>query len=376
MSRIRVLVVDDSAFMRKIITDILAGSPEIEVIGKARSGQEAIEKVTELRPDVVTMDIEMPGLDGLQALGYIMSECPTPVIMLSGAESRQADVTMTAFQYGAVDFILKPSGNISLDMTKIKEEIVKKVKAASSVQVHKLGFIEEVHKRGSIEEVHKRGSIEEGKKSRTIEVKSLKENTEHVKKSLFHKIIVIGSSTGGPRALQQIIPLLPSNLNAPVLVVQHMPAGFTKSLAERLNSQSVIKVREAEEGDILQSGTVYIAPGDFHMTIKQQKINGDLKEVIALTKDEKVQGVRPSVDVLLNSVAPIFGQNSLGVILTGMGSDGTDGIRKLKLAGGKVMAEDESTCVVYGMPRSVIEQKLADYILPIGKIAENIAQIT
>ncbi len=376
MPRIRVLVVDDSAFMRKIITDILAGSSEIEVIGKARSGQEAIEKVTELRPDVVTMDIEMPGLDGLQALGYIMSECPTPVIMLSGAESRQADVTMTAFQYGAVDFIIKPSGNISLDMSKIKEEIVKKVKAASSVQVRKLGFIEEVRKLGSIEEAHKRGSIEEEKKSKIIEVKSLKEKTEHVKKSLFHKIIVIGSSTGGPRALQQVIPLLPSNLNAPVLVVQHMPAGFTKSLAERLNSQSVIKVREAEEGDILQSGTVYIAPGDYHMTIKQQKINGDLKEIIALTKGEKVQGVRPSVDVLLNSVAPIFGQNSLGVILTGMGSDGTDGIRKLKLAGGKVMAEDESTCVVYGMPRSVIEQKLADYILPIGKIAESIAQIT
>ena len=358
MSRIRVLVVDDSAFMRKIITDILAGSPEIEVIGKARNGQEAIEKVTELRPDVVTMDLEMPGLDGLHALGYIMSECPTPVIMLSGAESRQADVTMTAFQYGAVDFILKPSGNISLDMTKIKDEIVKKVKAASSVQVHKLGF------------------IEEEKKPDVIKVKSLKESSESVKKSLFHKIIVIGSSTGGPRALQQVIPLLPSNLHAPVLVVQHMPAGFTKSLAERLNSQSMIKVREAAEGDILESGTVYIAPGDYHMTIKQQKINGDLKEVIALTRGEKVQGVRPSVDVLLNSVAPIFGQNSLGVILTGMGSDGTDGIRKLKLAGGKVIAEDESTCVVYGMPRSVIEQKLADYILPIGRIAESIAQNT
>lgn len=367
MSRIRVLVVDDSAFMRKIVTDILAGSPDIEVIGKAKNGQEAIEKVTKLRPDVVTMDLEMPGLDGLHALGYIMSECPTPVIMLSGAESRQADVTMTAFQYGAVDFILKPSGNISLDMAKIKDEIVKKVKAASSVQVHKLGFIEEVHKLGF---------KEEEKKSKIIEVKPLKENTEPVKKSLFHKIVVIGSSTGGPRALQQVIPLLPSNLHAPVLVVQHMPPGFTKSLAERLNSQSVIKVREAEEGDILQSGTVYIAPGDYHMIIKQQKINGDLKEVIALTKGERVQGVRPSVDVLLNSVAPIFGQNSLGVILTGMGSDGTDGIRKLKLAGGKVMAEDESTCVVYGMPRSVIEQKLADFILPIGRIAEKIAEIT
>lgn len=358
MSRIKVLVVDDSAFMRKVITNILAASPDIEVIGKARNGHEAIEKVTELRPDVVTMDIEMPGLDGLHALGYIMSECPTPVIMLSGAESRQADVTMTAFAYGAVDFILKPSGNISLDMDKIKEELVKKVKAASNVEVHKLGFIEE-------------------HKFDLINVDSLKEKKEPSKiKERYHKIIIIGTSTGGPRALQQVIPLLPSNLNAPVLVVQHMPAGFTKSLAERLNTLSMIKVREAVEGDILQAGTVYIAPGDFHMTIKQQKINGELKEVIVLTRGEKVQGVRPSVDVLLNSVAPIFGQNSLGVILTGMGSDGSDGIRKLKMAGGRVIAEDESTCVVYGMPRSVIEQQLADYVLPINRIAESIAQIT
>jgi two-component system chemotaxis response regulator CheB len=155
-----------------------------------------------------------------------------------------------------------------------------------------------------------------------------------------------------------------------------MPAGFTKSLAERLNSQSMLKVREAEEGDIIQAGTVLIAPGDFHMIVKQKKIDGELREVIGLTKGERVQGVRPSVDVLLESVAKIFGQNSIGVILTGMGSDGSDGIKKLKLAGGKVIAEDESTCVVYGMPRSVIEQKLADYILPINKIAQCIVQIS
>jgi two-component system chemotaxis response regulator CheB len=154
-----------------------------------------------------------------------------------------------------------------------------------------------------------------------------------------------------------------------------MPAGFTKSLAERLNSQSFLRVREAEEGDIIQTGTVLIAPGDFHMVVKQQKINGELREVIGLTKGDRVQGVRPSVDVLLESVAQIYGQNSIGVILTGMGSDGSNGIKKLKQAGGKVIAEDESTCVVYGMPRSVIEQKLADYILPIHKIAEGIVQI-
>jgi two-component system chemotaxis response regulator CheB len=400
MSRIRVLVVDDSAFMRKILTDILKASSDIEVIGRARNGQEAIEKVTELRPDVVTMDIEMPGLDGLQALGYIMSECPTPVIMLSGAESEHADVTLTAFQYGAVDFILKPSGNISLDMAKVKDELTKKVKAAANVGVHKLGFIEEKsqkekgHNKIKMPEIvepyessmvvekskkdikSKKAVQSQNPKSDAIYEGSQKERIEPGQKSRTKKIVIIGSSTGGPRALQQVIPLLPSNLHAPVLVVQHMPPGFTKSLAERLNAQSMIKVREATDGDILQSGTVYIAPGDFHMTIKQQKINGELKEVIVLSKGEKVQGVRPSVDVLLNSIASIYGQNSLGVILTGMGSDGSDGIKKLKLAGGKVIAEDESTCVVYGMPRSVIEQKLADYILPINRIAESIAQIT
>lgn len=349
MPRIKVLVVDDSAFMRKIISNILAGSPDIEVMDTARNGQEAIEKVTQLRPDVVTMDIEMPVLDGLQALGYIMSECPTRVIMLTGAESEHGDLTMTAFQYGAVDFIQKPSGNISLDMEKIRDDLIKKVIAAARVEVHKLGFIEE--------KVIKKEKIVSPVRTRV------------------KRIIIIGSSTGGPRALQQVIPLLPTDLRIPVLVVQHMPAGFTKSLAERLNSQSLLRVREATEGDIIQTGTVLIAPGDFHMIVKQQKIDGELREVIGLTKGEKVQGVRPSVDVLLESVARIYKENSIGVILTGMGSDGSDGIKKLKLAGGKVIAEDESTCVVYGMPRSVIEQKLADYILPIHKIAQVITEI-
>jgi two-component system chemotaxis response regulator CheB len=377
MSRIKVLVVDDSAFMRKTITDILSSSPDIEVIGKARNGREAFEKVIELKPDVVTLDIEMPVLDGLQTLGYIMSECPTPVIMLSGAESKHADVTMTAFEYGAVDFILKPSGNISLDMDKIKDDLIKKVKAASKVETHKLGFIPGNGDNSGISMMEVR---EMRKKQKATDAAGTdltgRENTEPAKKSKDKKIIIIGTSTGGPRALQQVIPLLPRNLNASILVVQHMPAGFTKSLAERLDSQSGIKVREAVDGDIVKPGIVLIAPGDYHMTVRQEETNGKTKEVIALIKSKKVQGVRPSVDVLLNSVAPIYGANSIGVILTGMGSDGTDGIRRLKSAGGRVIAEDESTCVVYGMPRSIVEQHLADYVLPINKIAESITQIT
>ncbi|NJD76800.1 MAG: chemotaxis response regulator protein-glutamate methylesterase [Candidatus Methanoperedens sp.] len=356
MSRIKVLVVDDSALMRKVISDILASFPDIEVIGKAKNGQDAIEKVTSLRPDVVTMDIEMPVLNGLNALGYIMSECPTPVIMLSGDNS--ADITITAFQYGAVDFILKPSGEISRDIANIKDELIKKVRAAAGVAVQKLGFIEEKRKKETI--------AREPQPDR-------REKAEHIKKPISKKIVIIGSSTGGPRALQQVIPLLPPTLA--VLVVQHMPPGFTKSLAERLNLQSRIRVREAREGDVVEPGTVLIAPGDFHMTVKQQMTNGGMREVIALTKGERVQGVRPSVDVLLKSAVPIYGERAVGVILTGMGSDGSEGIKKLKSAGGKVIAEDESTCVVFGMPKSVIDQKLADYVLPITKIAESIAQI-
>ncbi|MBU3967716.1 MAG: chemotaxis response regulator protein-glutamate methylesterase [Euryarchaeota archaeon] len=344
MPRIRVLVVDDSALMRKIISDMLTDSPDIEVIARAINGEDAIEKVIRLMPDVVTMDIEMPVLDGLHALGYIMSECPTPVIMLSTESS--ADVTITAFQYGAVDFIQKPTGNIIPDLSSIKEELIKKVKAAAGVKTTRLGF---------------------------MEIKSITKISEpEIRLRKSRKVVVIGTSTGGPRALAQIIPLLPSSLDAAILVVQHMPPGFTKSLAERLNMQSMIRVREAKEGDIVEPGIILIAPGDYHMVVKQQTQNGKTVEVIALNKGQKVQGVRPSVDVLLNSVASLYGSDALGVILTGMGSDGCVGIRNLKKAGGKAIAEDESTCVVYGMPRAIVEHNLADFILPINRIAEGI----
>jgi two-component system chemotaxis response regulator CheB len=348
MFRIKVMVVDKSALMRKLITDMLISAPEIEVIGKAYNEEDAIEKVTRLKPDVVIMDIKMPVLDGLQALGYIMSECPTPVIML-GAEN-SAEGMITAFQYGAVDFFQKPSGNIGVDIASLKDELIKKVKAAAGVKTARLCFIEE---------------------------KRIQDKTEHdiAKRKRTRKIVVIGTSTGGPRALQQVIPLLPHTLDAAILIVQHMPPGFTKSLADRLNQQSLMKVREAREGDRIESGIILIAPGDYHMTVKQQRIEGKTTEVISLNRDEKVHGVRPSVDVLLNSVAQIYNKDALCVILTGMGSDGALGIRKIKHAGGKVIAEHESTCVVYGMPRVIIEQNLADYILPIDRIAEGIVQI-
>lgn len=358
---IRALVVDDSAFMRKVITDILNADPEITVIAKARNGQDAVEKVERLKPDVVTLDNEMPVLDGLHALGYIMSECPTPVVMLTAVDEKSANVTLTAFEYGAVDFIQKPTGTISRDISAIADEIRSKVKTAASVDMTKLGFMEE--------HVKKKFA-----KPKPVE-KPKGETLAAPRPILSKKILAIGSSTGGPRALEQVIPKLPANLHAAVLVVQHMPAGFTASLAQRLDSQSALRVREAKEGDVVREGLVLLAPGDFHMEIVQKRINGVAKEVVSLNKNPREQGVRPCINVMLRSIAPIYGSNILSVILTGMGVDGADGVELVKNAGGKSIAEDKSTCVVYGMPRALVERNIADEVVPLGNVADEIVRM-
>lgn len=252
---INVLVVDDSALMRKVVSDILTEDPEIKVIATARNGLEAVEKVEKYRPDVVTLDVEMPVLDGLHALGYIMSECPTPVVMLTAIDSKSAESTLSAFEYGAVDFIQKPSGNISLNIADIAKEIRIKVKMASKVDLKKLGFMEE-HVKKSREN--------EGRALRTTKKKPVARKSVHHANS---KIIAIASSTGGPRALEQVIPKLPGDLKVPVVIVQHMPAGFTASLAQRLDGQSQLTVTEAKEGDVLHAGHAYLAPGNYHMEI-------------------------------------------------------------------------------------------------------------
>ncbi|WP_298685499.1 chemotaxis response regulator protein-glutamate methylesterase [uncultured Methanomethylovorans sp.] len=361
---IRVLVVDDSALMRKIISDILNSDPDIKVIDTARNGQIAVEKVEQLRPDVVTLDHEMPVLDGLHALGYIMSECPTPVIMLSAADERGAELTLNAFEYGAVDFIQKPSGTISRDIEQIAQEIRSKVKAAAKAQLKNLHFMEE-HVISS--ETRKTHSDRQKQISNP-----LRSNPRRV---MTKKILAIGSSTGGPRALEQVIPKLPQDLRAAVLVVQHMPAGFTASLAQRLNSQSALEVREAKDGDLIQEGVVLIAPGDYHMEVIQKMIDGKTVEVISLNKEPRELGVRPCVNVLFRTLAPIYGANILSVIMTGMGTDGAEGVEKIKQAGGKAIAEDERSCIVYGMPKAIVDRGLADRIVPLEMIATTIQQL-
>jgi two-component system chemotaxis response regulator CheB len=360
---INALVVDDSALMRKVVSDILTEDPEIKVIATARNGLEAVEKVEKFRPDVVTLDVEMPVLDGLHALGYIMSECPTPVVMLTAIDSKSAETTLNAFEYGAVDFIQKPSGNISLNIADIAQEIRTKVKMASKVDLKKLGFMEE----------HvKKARENEGKTLPTTQRKTIIKKNAHRTNG---KIIAIASSTGGPRALEQVIPKLPGDLKVPVVIVQHMPAGFTASLAQRLDGQSQLTVTEAKEGDVLHPGHAYLAPGNYHMEIVTVEKRGIHHQIVSLNQKPREQGVRPCANILFKSLIPIYGQNIVAAVLTGMGADGADGVEEIKSAGGKAIAEDEKTCVVYGMPKAVVQRGLADSIVPLDKISVEIVRM-
>jgi two-component system chemotaxis response regulator CheB len=359
---IRALVVDDSAFMRKVITDILNNDPEITVIATSRNGQEAIEKTEKLKPDVITLDNHMPVLDGLHALGYIMSECPTPVVMLSAVDEKAAETTLTAFEYGAVDFIQKPSGSISLDIDSMAEEIRHKVKSATKVDLGNLGFMEEHVKKTLVTEKSEKDDLK-------VKLKSKPEKTAS------KKVVAIGSSTGGPRALEKLIPKLPGNLPVPVLVVQHMPAGFTESFAKRLNQKSSLEVREAKEGDVIEKGIVYLAPGDYHMEVTKKNIKGISKEVISLNQKPREHGVRPSVNVLLRSLKSVYGSGVLSVILTGMGSDGSEGVAELNKQGAQCIAEAESSCIIYGMPKAIVNSGLADTVASIDNIAKKVVDM-
>lgn len=333
----KVLVVDDSALVRLRVSEILRGAG-FEVF-TARDGEDAIEKVAKINPDVITLDVNMPKLDGLKVLEIIMKEKPRPVVMLSSLTYEGAKETIEALRLGAVDFIAKPTGGIE----EIAEEIVRKVKIASNVNpsVIRLQNLRKI-----------RGGV-------------VRRNWK-VKKEL---CVLIGSSTGGPSALEQVIPRLPSDFPAPVLVVQHMPPNFTKQLAERLNEISEIEVKEAEDNERISKGVAYIAPGGKHMKIRKA-----LNVVrIKIFDGNPVNNVKPSVDVTAESLAEVYGGNVVGVVLTGMGEDGARGMKKIHDLGGKVIACSEDTCVVFGMPKAVIELGAVDSIKPIFEIAEEIA---
>lgn len=355
---IRALIVDDSALIRKVLSDILNQDPKINVIGTAVNGKDGLEKVRRLKPDVVLLDNIMPVLDGLKTLSHIMKEFPTPVVIVSALGERAEEITLTAFEYGAVDVIEKPSGILSQSMPDMAEEICRKVRAASKANLKNLGCMQDLESQ----------SPENDKKKE-------KENRFREKTASVRNVLVIGASTGGPRALEKLIGSLPADIPAAILVVQHMPQGFTASLSRRLDEKSALRVKEAQEGDIVEEGTVLMAPGNYHMEIVRNKVNGFEEETVHLSCGPKELGSRPSANVLFRSVASIYGSIVISLILTGMNCDGADGAEEIKKMGGKVIAEAQNSCVIYGMPGEVVRRNLADLVLPLDKIAEEIIKI-
>ena len=336
----RVLVVDDSAFMRRAIVRLLEGIPGVEVVGMAVNGVEAVQRALELRPDVITMDVEMPKMDGVTAVIEIMRTVPTPIVMLSTLTAEGAETTIRALEAGAVDCVAKPTG-MSQDLVNVGERLAEAVRHAQGARM-----------------LRRVSLVPPGRPTAT------RVSTGGVPA---HHVVVIGSSTGGPPALTEVIAHLPAGLNAAVLVVQHLPAGFTAALSRRLDALSPLPVAEAAEGDRLVNGRVLLAPGDFHMSVGTDRL-------IHLDKTAPLHGVRPAVDVTLASVASVFGRSSTLAILTGMGKDGAEGAARIEAAGGKVIVQDESTCVVYGMPKAAKERTEHAVQVKIDQVANAIAR--
>jgi len=360
LKKIKVIVVDDSALMRKFISDMINAETDMEVVDTAKNGEDLLTKISNKLPDVITLDIEMPKMGGIKTLKELKKlNVNVPVIMISSISKTSTELTMECLEQGAFDFVAKPSGEISLDINKVRDELVGKIKMA---------FMQDDST-----------SILRGEKS----LKSIRENTSKISATQFNEVVtvrnksnvrynieavVIGASTGGPKALYKVITALPENIGVPVLVVQHMPTGFTKAFAERLNLNSKIKVIEAGEGDLVSKNTVYIAPGGYHM-----EIGGDKR--IHLNTEPTIWGVRPAVDKLFLSAIKVYGSHLLSVILTGMGRDGAQGTAAVKDNGGITIAEHQSTCIIYGMPKAAFETGKVDEVIPLDNIAEEINKV-
>ncbi|MBR1658415.1 MAG: chemotaxis response regulator protein-glutamate methylesterase [Synergistaceae bacterium] len=356
MGRIRVLVVDDSALMRQFIGDILRSDGRLEVCGTARDGKEAVEQVKELRPDVVTMDVEMPVMDGLTALKEIMRTRPVPVVMLSTMTQEGAETTLKALSLGCVDYVGKPSGSISLNIKEAGKEIIEKVIAASSAKVRAYGAFS-----GMGTKMQSSSDLFSGVKSGG----AVRGGTGR------YDIVAIASSTGGPMALSELLPRLPAKFPVPIVITQHMPKEFTGSFAKRLNESSNIEVVEGFDGLTLKAGRAVIAPGGSHLIVKRRSGTA----VVGLSDAPPVLSVKPAANVMFLSVADEYGGNVLCVILTGMGRDGTDGAKTLKQRGAYVIAESQKTCVVYGMPKAAVDAGIVDEVLPLNEIPDAMLRI-
>jgi two-component system chemotaxis response regulator CheB len=333
---------------------MLGGDPGISIVGTARNGQEGFDLAKSLRPDIITLDVEMPVMDGLTSLKKIMTECPTSVIMISSITTEGAQATIKALELGAVDFIPKELSFVSVSITNIKEDLIHKIK---EIVRHK-SLKERLNK------IRSSSSPAAPPKRLTGVIKEIPR--------LGYRAIAIGISTGGPFTLQKILPLISEKINVPVFIVQHMPPKFTKSLADRLNSMCSLEVKEAEDGEPVRPNVIYIAPGGLHMKVRSNGLKGPVINISQLPSDTLH---RPAVDVMMNSVLEIYGKHTLGVIMTGMGKDGFEAIKNLKSLGGYSIAQDEESCVVYGMPKAIVDGGYADLILPAEKIPEVINRV-
>ena len=343
--QIRVLVVDDSAFMRKTLSNMLDSDSRCCVIGTARNGEEAVQKVTDLKPDVVTLDVEMPGVNGIEALERIMATRPVPVIMVSSLTTEGARDTLRALELGAVDYVPKQLDGVVTNIVSIQQELLAKVTAAVSTA----GKLRPVLAPGTAPIVRAQGGL----------------STHTVSATRGTKLIAIGCSTGGPQALMELLPQFPEDIASGIIVVQHMPKVFTKAFAERMNEISHLEVREAQESDSVKPGVVLIAPGGVHLRVSRRRAT--TVEIVLSADPEGHQHV-PSVDVMMESVASVYGERAVGVILTGMGHDGVEGMRAINNARGRTLAQDEATCVVYGMPKAVADAQVAEKVVPLSQL--------
>jgi len=334
-----VLVVDDSALIRTVVSDLIGGFTEFTVVGTAADGVEALERVRALQPDIVTLDIEMPRLDGLAVLDRIMRESPRAVVMLSGAESRgDVDLTLRALELGALDFVRKPRAAGTQQITLVADRLHEALRAAAVANLAGVPALRESARARFRTPTPTRGAA---------------------------AVIAIAASTGGPRALATVIPALPADLEAAVLVAQHMPRGFTGGLAQRLDDASALHVLEARHGEKVRASSVYVAPGGLHMTV----VGGADGARVALDDTPPVWGVKPAADRLFRSVAETFGPSAVGVVLTGMGRDGSEGLRAIRAAGGGAVVQDRTTATIYGMPHAALEGAGADRVAPLDEIA-------
>jgi len=351
-STIRVLIVDDSAFMRTVITEMLSAAPDIEVVGSAGDGKQGLVMARDLTPDVITLDVEMPILSGIEMLPILMSTHPTPVIMLSSLTKEGADVTLEALSLGAVDFMPKNLEGGPLGMRKVGPQLVEKVRAVGT---------------GNTRAALTRRNT--GTQTGFVSAPAAAPR-EHTATGEM-PVVAIGCSTGGPAALSEVIPALPGNLNAAVVVVQHMPAGFTRVLAERLDRLSRVSVKEAEDGETLRPGVVLVAPGGHHLMVERTQ-NG----LVARLSDTPQTSIMPAVDILFESLAKACPRETLGMVLTGMGTDGRDGSRTLAGKGGTIVAQCATGCLVYGMPKAVVDSGIARRVVELPHIADHISRHT